>query len=91
MFSRLVNVSFDTGYTPCVLSAPMTPAETTKLIDKAGGNTAFAALLGIDQEPGYQQRLTNWKRRGMPPAVILEHHEKILKLQTKLAKSNRAA
>lgn len=69
----------------------MTPAETTRLIDKAGGNTAFAELLGLDSKPGFMQRVTNWRRRGLPPAVILEHQEKLKKLQQQLSKPDRAA
>lgn len=59
----------------------MTPAESTRLIDKAGGNTGFAALLGITEQPGFQQRVTNWRRRGIPAAVVLEHQDKLRALQ----------
>lgn len=41
-------------------------------IDKLGGPTAVAELLGIISEPGSVQRVSNWKRRGIPPAVKLE-------------------
>lgn len=51
--------------------------ETTKIIDAAGGDTAFARLLGIDQTPGYQQRVNNWKRRGIPASVVLGHMKQI--------------
>ena len=58
---------------------------STSLINAAGGDAAFAKLLGIDQEKGAQQRVNNWKRRGIPPAVVLEHLGLIKKLQAKIA------
>lgn len=42
------------------------------LIDKAGGPSALAARLNLD-EKGAVQRVSNWKRRGIPPRVRLEH------------------
>ena len=45
--------------------------QTKALIDKAGGDTAFARYLGIDKKRGYQQRVNNWKRRGIPSEVML--------------------
>lgn len=52
----------------------MSPNETAELIDAAGGDSAFAKLLGIDKEPGVAQRVNNWKRRGIPPSVVLAHY-----------------
>ena len=59
----------------------MTPIETSELIAKAGGDSAFGRLLGLDEAPGWQQRVNNWKRRGMPPEVILQHYETIQRLR----------
>lgn len=59
----------------------MSPNETSELIDKAGGSTAFGRLLGIDTVDGWQQRVNNWKRRGLPSAVELEHYDTIQRLR----------
>lgn len=59
----------------------MTPDETVDLISAAGGDLEFARLLGIDQEPGVAQRVNNWKRRGIPSAVVLSHYETIQELK----------
>lgn len=42
------------------------------LIDKAGGPSALAARLRFE-EKGAVQRVSNWKRRGIPPAIRWEH------------------
>lgn len=47
----------------------MTDAE---LIDKAGGPTRLAALLGLNKR-GSVQRVSNWRARGIPPRVRLDH------------------
>jgi hypothetical protein len=65
----------------------MSPSETSALIVVAGGDSAFAQLLGIDGKKGFQQRVNNWKRRGLPPAVVLDHYEVITSLQAKAAQS----
>ena len=59
----------------------MNANETYKIIEAAGGDSAFARLLGLDKTPGFQQRVNNWKRRGMPAAVVLEHRKKIDRLR----------
>lgn len=64
-----------------VFNAAMDPKETSLIITAAGGDSAFARLLGLDQKPGYQQRVNNWKRRGIPPAIVLEHLEQIARLK----------
>ena len=51
----------------------MDPTESAELIDKAGGDTKFGRLLGIDRTDGFQQRIHNWRSRGIPAAVVLEH------------------
>lgn len=55
--------------------------EVARVINHAGGDTEFARLLGIDDQPGFQQRVNNWKRRGMPAAVALEHYAVIQELR----------
>lgn len=42
-------------------------------IDALGGPTKVAAMLGIVDQPGAVQRVSNWKRRGIPTGVLLEH------------------
>ena len=59
----------------------MDKIETQKLIKAAGGDTAFARLLGIGGHKGCQQRVNNWKRRGIPPSVVLDHFEMIQRLR----------
>lgn len=68
----------------------MSPAETTSLIGAAGGDSAFARLLGIDGQPGYQQRVNNWKRRGIPPSVVIEHYDTIQRLSREQGVKKRA-
>lgn len=64
-----------------VFNMRMDKIETRELIEAAGGDRAFARLLGLDTAPGYQQRINNWKRRGMPAAVVLDHLETIQALR----------
>lgn len=63
----------------------MTPDETSDLILAAGGDSAFAKLLGLEDESGVAQRVNNWKRRGIPSAVELEHYDTIQSLKRLLA------
>lgn len=55
--------------------ASMDPKETAALIDAAGGSAEFAKLIGIDGDPYFHQRISNWKRRGIPSTVVLQHYE----------------
>lgn len=52
----------------------MDAKQTEELINRVGGDIAFAKLLGIDNG-SFQQRVNNWKRRGMPSKVELEYGE----------------
>jgi len=63
----------------------MNAGETSRLIEWAGGDSAFGRLLGIDDSPGWQQRVHNWHSRGLPAEVELEHYEKIQKLRASYA------
>lgn len=60
----------------------MDAEETAIIINHAGGDTAFAKLLGIDGDPYHKQRVNNWKRRGIPYPVVLEHYDLIQKLKS---------
>ncbi len=42
------------------------------LIDRLGGPTTVAELMGIRDVRGAVQRVSNWKRRGIPSSVRLE-------------------
>ena len=57
--------------------------ESAELIDRAGGPSALGRLLGIDQGEGWIQRISNWKRRGIPSDVILEHYATFQRLKRK--------
>lgn len=67
----------------------MDPKETAELIEAAGGSAAFATLIGIDRERYYFQRITNWKRRGLPSAVALAHYDTLQRLRRRAAKNQR--
>lgn len=62
----------------------MTPDESCKLIDAAGGGRAFAEMLGIASDPRFAQRVSNWRRRGIPATVLLEHQSVIRRLERQL-------
>lgn len=61
----------------------MTPEESTLLIDKAGGNLKFAELIGLAAQKNFQQRIANWRRRGIPADVVLANLETIQRLSQK--------
>lgn len=63
----------------------MDPEESKQLIEKAGGDTEFARILGIHGKPRAQQRVNNWKRRGIPSQVLVDHWGAIQKLRETLA------
>lgn len=69
----------------------MTPDETVDLITAAGGDLEFARLLGLENEPGVAQRVNNWKRRGIPPAVVLNHYETIQGLKQRFGSTQCGA
>lgn len=45
----------------------------SKLIDDLGGPTVLACKLGYDKKKGGVQRVSNWRYRGIPAAVILNN------------------
>ena len=45
----------------------------SELIDQLGGPAKLAATLGYDKREGGVQRVHNWRTRGIPAAVRLEH------------------
>lgn len=65
-----------------VFNTGMNTHESRKIIEAAGGDRAFARLLGLELHPGVQQRINNWKRRGIPASVVLSHFEAIDRLRS---------
>lgn len=49
-----------------------TPAQDAARIEELGGPSAVAQRLGLPM-PGGVQRVSNWKKRGIPASVKLEH------------------
>jgi len=47
----------------------------SKLIDDLGGPAKVAELLGFSKVDGGVQRVHNWRTRGIPSKVKLEHPE----------------
>jgi hypothetical protein len=63
----------------------MSIKEDRALIDRLGGPSKLAALLGYG--PNGVQRISNWKVRGIPARVKLEHPRIFLKaMQPRKAK-----
>jgi hypothetical protein len=55
-------------------------------IERLGGPTKLAELLGYDKTSGGVQRIQNWKKRGIPSEVKLQWPELFL---TELMDANR--
>lgn len=49
--------------------------DTKHIIDALGGAAEVARILGYDVKKGGTQRVNNWKRRGIPLQVLLDHPE----------------
>lgn len=45
------------------------------IIDALGGPAKFAKLIGIYANKGSLQRVFNWKKRGIPAQVLLDHQK----------------
>ena len=68
-------------FTWCLIAC-MDSIKSTQIIAMAGGVSAFALLIGLDtSQKGIQQRVQNWKSRGIPPRVVLEHLSVIRRLE----------
>lgn len=63
----------------------MTPEESKALIVAAGGDLAFAKLLALPEQKNLQQRVNNWRRRGIPASVVLKNYEVIDALKQKVS------
>lgn len=75
---------FNAGVSNTPASA-MTPEESKLLIVAAGGDVAFARRIGLAEQSFSQQRVNNWRRRGIPASVVLSHYDKIAELQKEVA------
>ena len=62
----------------------MDPIEAKTLITYVGGDRAFIRHLGIEEYEGIVQRVNNWKRRGIPSSVVVEHYEALQKLRAQV-------
>jgi hypothetical protein len=61
--------------------------DDSKLIDDLGGPAKLAELLGYSKVDGGVQRVHNWRTRGIPSKVRLEHPEIFLRVATRLHQS----
>ena len=61
----------------------MNAKDTARLIEATGGNKAFAVQLGIDRDPTYQQRVYQWKQRGLSSKFFMQHQNTIKRLARK--------
>lgn len=52
-----------------------------QLIDKLGGDTEVAKLLKFDLKKGGAQRVHNWRTRGIPAQVKVDHPTIFLKIK----------
>jgi hypothetical protein len=66
MFASCLNMVFNYAMT----KDPASDADR-QTIDRLGGPTKLAELLGYDKRKGGVQRIQNWKERGIPPGVKL--------------------
>jgi hypothetical protein len=56
-----------------------TAEEDRRLIERLGGASKVAEMLGYAKEKGGVQRVHNWKERGIPPAVKLTRPDLFLR------------
>ena len=45
------------------------------VIELLGGPKRVAEMLGISDKPGAIQRVVNWRRRGIPSRILIDHPE----------------
>lgn len=71
VFDLFLNIAFNPGhlYTKVVFMT-----NDGALIDSLGGAAKVAEILGLDKNGGVQ-RVHNWKSRGIPAQVKLDHPE----------------
>jgi hypothetical protein len=61
----------------------MNAEESRALIEAAGGNKAFAMQLGIDiiNDRFYASRISQWRKRGIPPRVQIEKKKQLARIR----------
>jgi hypothetical protein len=79
VFDILLNVAFNQGELLFKRDKPMTETQTqnhpdAELIEELGGPTALAERLGYEK-PNGPARVSNWKERGIPAQVKVDHPE----------------
>ena len=62
----------------------MNKHDANAVIYAAGGDKAFAELIGLTNKAGFQQRVNNWRRRGLPAQVVLNNFQVITTLQERI-------
>jgi hypothetical protein len=68
----------------------MDKQEVARLLAYVGGGRNLARLLNMDfDRKGAPQVIANWKRRGMPPAVVLANYNALKNLQRQMARGRR--
>jgi len=68
----------------------MDAQQVSRLIAAAGSHKAFAEALRLPPTRGVQQRVNNWKRRGIPAHVQLRYAKELGELAEKAARDERA-
>lgn len=53
----------------------------SELIDKLGGPAALARALGLTPERSRVQRVHNWRKRGIPAQIWLDHADTLAEMQ----------
>lgn len=60
----------------------ITAKQVQRLMDHVGGPEVLSRLLGIDyRAKGQPQRVSNWRRRGLPIGLTLAHYEVLKRLR----------
>ena len=53
-----------------------------RLITFAGGPKGFAKAIGLDYYVrGQPQRIHNWRHRGIPSTIVVEHYKQLHRLR----------
>lgn len=61
--------------------SPISP--DAQLIDELGGVAKVCELLGYSKADGGLQRVSNWRRRGIPPAVKITRPDLFLRVEAR--------
>ncbi|WP_419687243.1 hypothetical protein ACN22W_08310 [Burkholderia theae] len=73
VFANIINIVFNAGMD----TTDTSPHPDWQLIERHGGASKVARLLGYSEKGG-AQRVHNWKYRGIPPEVKIQHPDLFL-------------